>query len=51
MQFSSQRCGRSTEISPASEQVKGQFLTVFFPEQVNYADAGLYVMGAGPRQF
>ncbi|MGC9054586.1 MAG: PASTA domain-containing protein, partial [Candidatus Hydrogenedens sp.] len=38
-----------TGLSSASEQVKGQFLTVFFPEQVNYNDAGLYLWERNPQ--
>ncbi|HOQ31297.1 MAG TPA: carboxypeptidase regulatory-like domain-containing protein [Candidatus Hydrogenedens sp.] len=40
---------RYTNLSSASEQVKGQFLTVFFPEQVNYKDAGLYLWERNPQ--
>lgn len=40
---------RYTGLSSASEQVKGQFLTVFFPEQVNYNDAGMYLWERNPQ--
>ena len=35
---------RSTELSPPSERVKSQYLTIFFPEQVNYKDIGLFIL-------
>ncbi|HOV32310.1 MAG TPA: carboxypeptidase regulatory-like domain-containing protein [Candidatus Hydrogenedens sp.] len=40
---------RYTELSPASEQVKGQWLTVFFPEEVDYKDAGLFLWERNPE--
>jgi len=41
---------RYTDLSDnlASEVVKGQFLTVFFPEEVSYKDAGLYLWERNP---
>ena len=40
---------RYTGLSSASEQVKGQFLTVFFPEEVTYKDTGLYLWERNPQ--
>ncbi|MGC9052960.1 MAG: PASTA domain-containing protein, partial [Candidatus Hydrogenedens sp.] len=40
---------RYTVLSDASETVRGQYLTVFFPEQVNITDTSLYWLQPNPQ--
>ncbi|MGC9052957.1 MAG: hypothetical protein ACP5KS_03640 [Candidatus Hydrogenedens sp.] len=40
---------RYSNLSDASEDVVGQFLTIFFPEQVNYKDSGMFLWERDPQ--